>query len=199
MKKNFEQLYEQLVLDYYFDDYILLMDKLEKKNFYQFLCSQKGNNTQLVEKKVAEYLLENCKACKYYEIETTTDQHTLGILRSFRNKINLESIKSEIKYRYGNDAKTVYLHWSNPKGQPMDQIAMEIAEYGIHFDAYNTADLFFEFIDMYDRMAKPPMVKTKPMLSVMTDEQVQHFKQHVHQSFQSNFQNNENLMLEREC
>ena len=35
MKKNFEQLYHELVSDYYFDDYILLMNKVEKNNFYQ--------------------------------------------------------------------------------------------------------------------------------------------------------------------
>ena len=170
---------QKLVFDYYFDDYVLIMNKQQKQHFFDVMKKLKGKKVWQVKKVVGNFLLENCLVAKYYELDEIIDKNMVKLFLSYKNKINLDSIKGEIKYKYGKNAKTIYLHWSNPQGQSMDKIAQELEHHGVFLNSYNAADLFFEFLDMYQNIRKPKQIKLQKLSHVMTQNQSESFFSHV--------------------
>ena len=83
------------------------------------------------------------------------------------HSINLDSIKGEIKYKYDRD-NSAYLLWGKRRGEKgigVDTIPQILEEQGIHIDAINEADIFFEIDAQYRNAVKSLKKKAKDMLS----------------------------------
>lgn len=74
-------------------------------------------------------------------------------IKKYRGKLNLESIKGEIKSRYG-EKNTVLLQWHNANGISVDDAIMELRVQGINITDSNIADGFFEMLDIVDDTKK---------------------------------------------
>ena len=92
---------------------------------------------------------------------------TLTSIENFLHSINLDSIKGEIKYKYDRD-NSAYLLWGKRRGEKgigVDTIPQILEEQGIHIDAINEADIFFEIDAQYRNAVKSLKKKAKDMLS----------------------------------
>lgn len=122
---------------------------------------------------IADYIIDNAIAEDIYQNDSSdADTFVIDVLKDYLHKIDLSGIKSEIKYRYDND-NSPYLIWGKRKGtqgQSPDQIAMELSENGLHLDATNEADIFFEIDEMYRKAIKNLKKSTKQRLSEVLDE-----------------------------
>lgn len=103
---------------------------------------------------IADYLIDHTTLSDMYAQETvSTSMETLSLLRGYMHSMDLRSIQGEIKYRYDNK-NTINLLWAAPKGErgiAPDVLAQELEGYGITFRSENSADIFFEMVDMYER------------------------------------------------
>ena len=120
---------------------------------------------------IADYIIDNAIAQDVYAVETE-DTFVVDALKGYLHSMDLSGIKGEIKHRYDND-NSPYLIWGRRKGtrgQSPDQIAMELAEYGIHIEATNEADIFFEIDEMYRDAIKNLKKATKERLADIADK-----------------------------
>ena len=120
---------------------------------------------------IADYIIDNAIAQDIYAVETE-DTFVVDALKGYLHSMDLSGIKGEIKHRYDND-NSPYLIWGRRKGtrgQSPDQIAMELAEYGIHIEATNEADIFFEIDEMYRDAIKNFKKATKERLADVADK-----------------------------
>lgn len=120
---------------------------------------------------IADYIIDNAIAQDIYAVETE-DTFVVDALKGYLHSMDLSGIKGEIKHRYDND-NSPYLIWGRRKGtrgQSPDQIAMELAEYGIHIEATNEADIFFEIDEMYRDAIKNLKKATKERLADVADK-----------------------------
>ena len=120
---------------------------------------------------IADYIIDNAIAQDIYAVETE-DTFVVDALKGYLHSMDLSGIKGEIKHRYDND-NSPYLIWGKRKGtrgQSPDQIAMELAEYGIHIEAANEADIFFEIDEMYRDAIKNLKKATKERLADVADK-----------------------------
>lgn len=120
---------------------------------------------------IADYIIDNAIAQDIYAVETE-DTFVVDALKGYLHSMDLSGIKGEIKHRYDND-NSPYLIWGRRKGtrgQSPDQIAMELAEYGIHIEATNEADIFFEIDEMYRGAIKNLKKATKEHLADVGDK-----------------------------
>lgn len=103
---------------------------------------------------IADYLIDHTTLSDMYAQETvSTSMETLSILRGYMHSMDLRSIQGEIKYRY-DTKNTINLLWAAPKGErgiAPDVLAQELEGYGITFKSDNSADIFLEMVDMYER------------------------------------------------
>jgi len=120
---------------------------------------------------VADYIIQNSVLESMYgDIQDAEIQYAMDIievLRPYLHSIDLTSLKGEISYRYDTD-KSPYLLWGKRKGESgkgADQIAMELEDYGIHIDAINEAEIFFEIDTQYRNAVKTLKKKAKEILS----------------------------------
>ena len=120
---------------------------------------------------IADYIIDNAIAQDIYAVETE-DTFVVDALKGYLHSMDLSGIKGEIKHRYDND-NSPYLIWGRRKGtrgQSPDQIAQELAEYGIHIEATNEADIFFEIDEMYRDAIKNLKKATKERLADVADK-----------------------------
>ena len=119
---------------------------------------------------IADYIIDNAIAQDIYSVETE-DTFVIDALKGYLHSMDLSGIKGEIKYRYDND-NSPYLIWGRRKGtrgQSPDQIAMELAEMGLHLDSTNEADIFFEIDNLYRKAIRNLKKATKQRLSDVLD------------------------------
>lgn len=120
---------------------------------------------------IADYIIDNAIAQDIYSVETE-DTFVIDALKGYLHSMDLSGIKGEIKYRYDNN-NSPYLIWGRRKGtrgQSPDQIAQELAEFGIHIKATNEADIFFEIDEMYRDAIKNLKKATKERLADVADK-----------------------------
>ena len=132
---------------------------------------------------IADYIINNAIMEDIYgDSNNEVDLHIVGVLKNYLHKIDLNSIKSEIKYRYGSD-NSPYLTWgkrSNERGQSSDQVSQEIAEKGIFIEAVNEADIFFEIDKMYRNATKNLKKTAKEKLAeIASKEDLAELKQKI--------------------
>lgn len=138
---------------------------------WQGLNSAKPGYQTSVALNVADYIIQNSVLESMYgDIQDAEIQYAMDIievLRPYLHSIDLTSLKGEISYRYDTD-KSPYLLWGKRKGESgkgADQIAMELEDYGIHIDAINEAEIFFEIDTQYRNAVKTLKKKAKEILS----------------------------------
>lgn len=120
---------------------------------------------------IADYIIDNAIAQDIFA-EETRDTFVIDTLKGYLHGMDLSGIKGEIKHRYDND-NSPYLIWGKRKGTKglaPDQIAMELAEFGIHIEAINEADIFFEIDEMYRDAIKNLKKATKERLADVADK-----------------------------
>lgn len=90
----------------------------------------------------------------------------LDVLNGYRNKLDLSSLRGEIKHAYDDKSGRVYLTWSQKDGgMTPDAIKAELAERGIVIEANNPADILFEMDRMYTEAREYFKQKTNARLS----------------------------------
>ena len=134
---------------------------------------------------IADYIIQNSVLESIYADDDVQVQAAIDIidaLRPYLHSINLDSIKGEIKYKYDRD-NSAYLLWGKRKGESgmgVDQIARILEENGIHFDAINEADIFFEIDAQYRNAVKSLKKKAKDMLSAsLSKDQIKELRQEI--------------------
>lgn len=170
-----------MVDSYYFDDYILTMTKNSKVKFFRLLNYLQNQQKIVLYNYLSEFLLENCLSCKYYEVDEGQEKQVLDILNSYRNKINLLPLKNEIKYKFGKDAKIIYLFWSNSKGLSIENVASDLKEQGIFLDSINPKDMFFEFLQLYKSISKKHYETCNKLKYNMTKGQIEAYKKYIYE------------------
>ena len=135
---------------------------------------------------IADYIIQNSVLESLYgDMENYDVQQALdiiGALKPYLHRINLDSIKGEIKYKYDKD-NSAYLLWGKRKGESgigADQIAQELQEKGIQIEAINVADIFFEIDSQYRNAIKSLKKKAKDMLAeTLSKEQLKSLRQDI--------------------
>lgn len=134
---------------------------------------------------IADYIIQNSVLESVYADDDVQVQATIDIidaLRPYLHSINLDSIKGEIKYKYDRD-NSAYLLWGNRRGEKgigVDTIPQILEEQGIHIDAINEADIFFEIDAQYRNAVKSLKKKAKDMLSEsLSKERVKELRQEI--------------------
>ncbi len=98
---------------------------------------------------IVDYILSNVALKNIYENDSDDWAiTTLDILKPYLHGIKLDSIKEEIRRRYGNNNR-VNLLWAAKDGIAPDVVAQSLAEEGIEIDAVNEADIFFKIDELY--------------------------------------------------
>lgn len=123
-----------------------------------------------VSEKIADYIIDSAIMHNVYDEEINDASiETVAILRKYLHRINLNSIKGEIKYRYDND-NSPYAMWSNKKGIEPDELADLLKEDGIFLESINGADMFFEMDSLYRKAVKDLKTKKTKFLNEALDE-----------------------------
>lgn len=115
---------------------------------------QEGNSSQYIAKIAAnslygilfeavdtytEYAVEKQNRTKLYDKE----------LKQYLKSINLNPIKDELKYLYGNEYKKLAMRWHNKDGYALDELKQELEAYGIYLKSDTQADIFNEINHLY--------------------------------------------------
>lgn len=102
---------------------------------------------------IADYIINNAVLTDMYETYND-DSYAMGVLsimRRYMHGVNLSGIQSEIQYKYDRK-NSINLVWgAKTGGQSPDVIAQELEGYGIHIEAINEAEQFFEMLELYER------------------------------------------------
>lgn len=117
---------------------------------------QDGNSSQYIAKIAAnslygilfeavdtytESFIEKENKTKLYEKE----------LKQYLKNINLDPIKNELKFLYGNEYKTLVMRWHNKNGYKIDELKQELESYGIFLKSDTEADIFNEINNLYSQ------------------------------------------------
>ncbi len=86
--------------------------------------------------------------------ETRFDDYK-DILKEYKQTMNLESIRQDLKFMYGEYYQNIFYRWHSPKGtlQP-DIVAEELSEQGIHIKSTNPVDIVEEIDELYTLQTK---------------------------------------------
>lgn len=133
---------------------------------------------------IADYIIDNAVMKSVYEDAAYEDSlNTIAALKPYLHKLNLSSIKDEIKYKYDKNAIAIYGLWGRRKGaygtQP-DVLPGELESYGIRFESDNAADILFELDLMYRNALKHIKKGAKEKLtSFASEEELKELKQNI--------------------
>lgn len=118
---------------------------------YRKMNSEKTEEREKVAYEIADYLIDNAAMQNIYVMDEQQEaMAVLEVLRPYLHNLNLDSIKSEIKYKYDDKSAAVHLLWGKKEGGlRVDAIPQELEEIGFNVKAENQADIFFEIVDMY--------------------------------------------------
>lgn len=100
---------------------------------------------------IADYIIDNAILTDMYETYND-DSYAMGVLsvmRRYMHGMNLSGIQSEIQAKF-DKKNTINLVWGAKDGIAPDVVAQELEGYGIHLEAINEADQFFEMLEMYE-------------------------------------------------
>ncbi len=117
---------------------------------------------------IAEYIIQNSAVESLWgdeDMQAYVD--IIDALKPYLHSLDLNGIKGEIRYRYDKD-NSAYLLWGKPrseKGIGPDQLALILENSGIHIDAINEADIFFEIDSAYRNAVQALKKKAKEMLT----------------------------------
>lgn len=99
--------------------------------------------------KIADFMIEHTVLTDMYAEESIGDaMQILSILRSYMHRIDLAQIRADVQHRF-DKKNTIELVWGQKGGIAPDTLGQLLAEEGIHLDAINGADMFFQMYDMY--------------------------------------------------
>lgn len=143
---------------------------------WQAMNSAEENKQLSVALDIADCIIRNATVENlfddYEDAKTQQARDILCILRPYLHNVNLDAIKADIAYRFDKD-KSPYAMWGRKKGTrgvTADQIATELEASGVHIDAVNEADIFFEIYDVYHSALQSVKKKTETALnSSLTD------------------------------
>lgn len=184
-KVDAEQIINNVLSNYmsFGDKYGEISGKTKKQvidMLWQGLNSAKPGNQTSVALNIADYIIQNSVLESVYgdmyEAEMQVSLDIVEALRPYLHKIDLSSLKGEISHKYDTD-NSPYLLWGKRKGEngmSADQIAMELESQGIHIDAINEADIFFEIDSQYRNAIKHLKTKAKDILSESLSKQELH-------------------------
>lgn len=130
--------------------------------------------------KIAEYIVDKAVLDETdYDIKGYEAQR-LKDFKDYKNAFNLNAIKKEIKYRYDTAYPAIMRQWHN--GSPVevdfyggfDRYAQQISdEFGFNWDtvnAMNATDMFFEFLDEYEKAKEVATKKIKTEAKALFSE-----------------------------
>lgn len=130
--------------------------------------------------KIAEYIVDKAVLDETdYDIKGYEAQR-LKDFKDYKNAFNLNAIKKEIKYRYDTAYPAIMRQWHN--GRPVevdfyggfDRYAQQISdEFGFNWDtvnAMNATDMFFEFLDEYEKAKEVATKKIKTEAKALFSE-----------------------------
>lgn len=102
---------------------------------------------------IADYIINNAVLTDMYDT-FNDDSYAMGVLsimRHYMHGMDLSGIQSEIQYKFDRK-NSINLVWGAKKdGTAPDVVAQELEGYGIHIEAINEADQFFEMLELYER------------------------------------------------
>lgn len=102
---------------------------------------------------IADYIINNAVLTDMYETYND-DSYAMGVLsimRHYMHGMDLSGIQSEIQYKFDRK-NSINLVWGAKKdGTAPDVVAQELEGHGIHIEAINEADQFFEMLELYER------------------------------------------------
>lgn len=99
--------------------------------------------------KIADFMIEHTVLTDMYAEESVGDaMQILSILRGYMHRIDLAQIRADVQHRF-DKKNTIELVWGQKGGIAPDTLGQLLAEEGIHLDAINGADMFFQMYDMY--------------------------------------------------
>lgn len=131
--------------------------------------------------KIADYIIENSIYESMYENDNSSEWlFQKETLKQYKGKLNLNSIKSEIYYKYDtNLGKAIIMQWGTKQdGMSVDTVPQELAEEGIFIDAINEAEIFFELVDMYNNASENLRNASKKIKSTyFSDGELKQLKQ----------------------
>ena len=101
--------------------------------------------------KVADYLIQHTVLENIHsELMVQGHSDTIEVLKPYLHKLNLDNIKEDIKYHYGNNSP--YLRWGKRKGEKgigIDVAAMELSEKGFYIEEINNVDILLHIDEAY--------------------------------------------------
>ena len=115
-----------------------------------------------VARKIADYIIQHTVMENIYSdavVRMHTD--TITALKPYLHNLNLDGIKNDIKYHYGN-SNAPYALWgrkNGEKGVGVDVAAMELNENGFYIEEINPVDIFRRMDEAY-RLAVDGLKKT---------------------------------------
>ena len=115
-----------------------------------------------VARKIAEYIIQHTVMENIYSdavVRMHTD--TITALKPYLHNLNLDGIRDDIKYHYGN-SNAPYALWGKKKGEKgigVDVAAMELNENGFYIEEINPVDIFRRMDEAY-RLAVDGLKKT---------------------------------------
>jgi len=123
---------------------------------WKALNTAEGEERRRAALDVADFVLDNAVVEAFGEDPMAQENaQTVAILKDYMHKLDLDSIKGEIRNRFGKN-NAIHLVWGKREGEvgvAPDSIKNELIEQGITITASNPADIFFEIYDAY-RSAK---------------------------------------------
>ena len=78
---------------------------------------------------------------------------TLRLMQGYYKRVNLNSIKSDLRYIYGTDDRVIFSRWHKTTGEDVDTMLQEFEQSsGNYFESVNTADKFVEFVTLHNSL-----------------------------------------------
>lgn len=132
---------------------------------------------------VADYIINNAAVESIYDGEgLEVYRDTVAALKPYLHKMELASIKGDIKHRYDKDSSP-YLLWGKRKGEvglSPEQVAAELSEAGFKIEAESPADIFIEIHDAYKNASAKLKKEAKSALNIgLTAEEQKNLKQSI--------------------
>lgn len=117
--------------------------------------AEPGKRTAMA-RKVADYIIQHTIMENIYSDSVVqANSNTLELLKPYLHKLDLDGIKGDIRYHYGDNSP--YARWGKRKGDvgiPIDVAAMELEEKGFYIDAINNVDIFLQIDEAYRKAAE---------------------------------------------
>lgn len=103
-------------------------------------------------------------------IDETRHDDYKEILKEYRHSMNLESIRKELKFLYGEHYQNLFYRWHSKNGSlAPDTVAEELKETGIYIKAINPVDIIQEIDELYTLETKSINKETVTVKQIRRD------------------------------